>query len=202
MHHIVDVVYHQSSYCPQLASRDNEDTMGWMQALRESTTSVKNRDLQAPRHVTRKSGIEAPEISHIEDISITTEPAFTVLQSLPIAPHDVSDAELPFVLATEFQAQALASHVDDHELHGRLCLVIDNIVYDCTQFADEHPGGRQVLESFRGQDCSWQFWRFHSKDVMARWGRSLRVARTEGVKNRWKERPRFVGLRKLGDDDW
>lgn len=196
------MVYHEFSNYRHTDSRNNEDNMGWMQALRESTTSPKYRDLQAPRHVTRKSGIEAPEISHIEDISITTESAFTSLQTLPFAPHDVSDAELPFVPAAEFQAQALAPQAEDHEARGRLCLVIDNIVYDCTQFADEHPGGRQVLESFRGQDCSWQFWRFHSKDVMAQWGRPLRVARTEGVKNRWKERPRFVGLRKLGDDDW
>jgi cytochrome b involved in lipid metabolism len=33
-------------------------------------------------------------------------------------------------------------------------LVIDNIVYDCTNFLKDHPGGTTVLESFGGAECS------------------------------------------------
>lgn len=40
---------------------------------------------------------------------------------------------------------------------------------------------------------------------MEEWGKPLRVARTKDVGNRWKERPRWVGLRKFGaidEGDW
>jgi hypothetical protein len=60
-----------------------------------------------------------------------------------------------------------------------------------------------VIESFIGEDCSWQFWRFHVKEVMEEFGRLLRVGRTEGVRNRFPEPTRWVGLRKWGrGDEW
>ncbi|KAM5367866.1 hypothetical protein ACJZ2D_009777 [Fusarium nematophilum] len=83
---------------------------------------------------------------------------------------------------------------------GLLWVVIDDIVYDCTIFVDKHPGGSRVLESFRSSNCSWQFWRFHGKKDMMEFGRPLRIGRTEGIQNRFKEPPRFVGLRKLGSE--
>lgn len=85
----------------------------------------------------------------------------------------------------------------------RLWIVIDNIVYDCTSFAAEYPGGEDVLNSFRGADCSWQFWRFHGQDEMRDYGRVLRIGRTQGIENKYKEPPSFVGLRRLADvDNW
>jgi hypothetical protein len=35
---------------------------------------------------------------------------------------------------------------------------------------------------------------------MQEFGRPLRVARTAGAKNRFKEPPRYIGLRRLGDE--
>lgn len=82
-------------------------------------------------------------------------------------------------------------------------IVVDDVIYDCSDYIWEHPGGKAVIESFRGENCSWQFWRFHPKTIMHEFGRPLRIGRTEGIVNRFKERPRFVGLRKVGqDDDW
>ncbi|BCS22975.1 cytochrome b5-like heme/steroid binding domain-containing protein [Aspergillus puulaauensis] len=79
-------------------------------------------------------------------------------------------------------------------------IVIDNIVYDCTEFQHQHPGGSVVIRSFIGQDCSWQFWRFHGEEQMKRVGTGLRIGRTSGVQNRFMEPPRYVGLSSL--DDW
>ncbi|KAL2865977.1 cytochrome b5-like heme/steroid binding domain-containing protein [Aspergillus lucknowensis] len=79
-------------------------------------------------------------------------------------------------------------------------IVIDDIVYDCTEFQHEHPGGTVVIRSFVGQDCTWQFWRFHTKQLLKEYGRGLRIGRTSGMKNRFKEPPRYVGLSSLGDD--
>ena len=56
-------------------------------------------------------------------------------------------------------------------------MTYSEIVYDCSSWVDEHPGGSSVIWSFGGQDCSWQFWRFHTKD-MAKYGQALRIGRT------------------------
>lgn len=94
------------------------------------------------------------------------------------------------------------SPTEEPSEESELWIVIDNVVFDCTDFIAEHPGGKQVILSFVGEDCSWQFWRFHGKNEMEQYGRALRVGRTQGVKNRFQEPPRYVGLSRLGDDDW
>ncbi|KAL4799451.1 cytochrome b5-like heme/steroid binding domain-containing protein [Aspergillus venezuelensis] len=81
-------------------------------------------------------------------------------------------------------------------------IIINNIIYDCTAFQSQHPGGSVVIRNFVGQDCTWQFWRFHSQHQLVEFGRGLRVGRTRGVLNRYKEVPRFVGVSLGGDDDW
>jgi cytochrome b involved in lipid metabolism len=105
-------------------------------------------------------------------------------------PASVPNDELPFISSSVVSASATS---------GRHWLVIDNIVYDCTEFISEHPGGQDVLKPFRGHDCTWQFRRFHGKgDLQQGW--ILRVGRTLGVRNKFRERPRFVGLRPWGAD--
>ncbi|KAL2125877.1 hypothetical protein VTI74DRAFT_2369 [Chaetomium olivicolor] len=107
-------------------------------------------------------------------------------------PSGTPDSELPFI---DKSVVTLARECN------LLWLVIDNIVYDCTAFAASHPGGADVLRSLGGNDCSWQFWRFHGKREMAQFGRPLRVGTTRGVRNRFAETPRFVGLRGLWDKE-
>jgi cytochrome b involved in lipid metabolism len=113
------------------------------------------------------------------------------------APIDLPDDKLLFVPSTEVRKRL-------EQPNGELWLVVDNIVYDCTEFALEHPGGAEVLASFCGKDCSWQFWRFHNEDILLEFGRLLRIGRTEGIENPFPELPRFVGAKKLfmaSDDD-
>jgi hypothetical protein len=37
---------------------------------------------------------------------------------------------------------------------------------------------------------------------MEQFGKPLRVGRTRGLENKFKEPPKYVGLRRLGDDYW
>lgn len=55
--------------------------------------------------------------------------------------------ELPFIPASEVKKR-------NNWPSKPLWLVIDNIIYDCTSFVEKHPGGKAVLESFAGKDCS------------------------------------------------
>jgi len=75
-------------------------------------------------------------------------------------------------------------------------------VFDCLKFLKEHRGGEQIIKSFGGAECTWQFWRFHGKKEMEDFGRPLRVGRTEGLVNKFKETQKYIGLRKLGADEW
>jgi cytochrome b involved in lipid metabolism len=132
-------------------------------------------------------------IEHIERVEIPRDQKKE--WKFPCVSDSVTNEELPFVSSSEVTSRSTESL--------ELWIVVDNIVYDCSDFVLEHPGGTDVIESFRGEDCSWQFWRFHGQEHIREFGKPLRVAKTEGVKNRFKEPVRFVGLRGLGaQDDW
>jgi cytochrome b involved in lipid metabolism len=150
------------------------------------------------------------EVAHLEDPSKELqEPAKNNSDStkqFPFVPETLSDAALPFItkdLVLQRSNQAKSSLTDEEkERNKEHWIVIDQIVYDCSEFAYEHPGGESVILSFVGEDCSWQFWRLHSKSLMEQYGRALRVGRTEGIQNRFPETARYVGLSSLGDDGW
>lgn len=114
-------------------------------------------------------------------------------------PTSMTFDHLPLISATEVQSKQTSSSSTNSL---PLWLVIDEVVFDCTDFVDAHPGGEAVIRSFAGHDCSWQFWRFHGRNHMQEDALPLRVGRTTGVPNPFKERTRFVGLRTIGDDDW
>lgn len=172
--------------------------MGWLKPKPASTITdwpssypsspAKDKDdvLSTAKHLER--------IDSYTDINTTTNTTPGNEKLHPFQPSDLSDAELPFIPSTVVKRSL-------HSLH-RVWLVIDNVVYDATDFLHEHPGGNTVIESFAGQDCSWQFWRFHHREHLRDSGRSLRVGRTAGVQNRFKERPRFVGLKRLDGWGW
>ncbi|KEF51964.1 uncharacterized protein A1O9_11954, partial [Exophiala aquamarina CBS 119918] len=54
-------------------------------------------------------------------------------------------------------------------------LVIDNVIYDCSQFVKEHPGGEAVIRRYAAKDCSLQFWKFHRECHLVKYGPVLQV---------------------------
>lgn len=176
--------------------------MGWMKAVRNNAAEAKSIPHSSLHETKVESDRNKPTTFYIEETNLAARLSTQQLQFLPLAHQDTPNSALPFLSASQL---ALLSDGHSDTSTTPLYIVVDGIVYDCTQFVHDHPGGPRVIQSFRGQDCSWQFWRFHSKEIMKEWGHPLRVARTQGVKNRWKERPRFVGLRKFGaaaEDEW
>lgn len=93
-------------------------------------------------------------------------------------------------------------------LTGNPGLVIDRIVYDCSNFVASHPGGDTVIKSFAGKDCSCelpvalvafdgldaeqrrisgQFYKVHGTKKNRQWLPTLRVGTTQGVQNPFPE---------------
>ena len=128
---------------------------------------------------------------HVEKISQRREEADD--PQYITQPISRTNNELPFIPSSVVK--------DTESRPNALWIVVDNIVYDCSEFVWSHPGGNTVIENFNGNDCSWQFWRFHGRQHLENDGRPLRIGRTAGVENCFKERPRFVGLKSLAADE-
>jgi len=173
--------------------------------------------MQAVRVRTGRAGTTEPlkdgAAAYVEEIENSsdeaTRKASISAKQYPFVDESIPNDALPFISKGEVLEHCKKQppidrllHAEETKQENELWIVIDNIIYDCSEFASEHPGGEGVILSFLGEDCSWQFWRLHSKNVMEQYGRALRVGRTEGVKNRFKETVMYVGLSKLGDDNW
>ncbi|KAK2831970.1 hypothetical protein FQN49_006986 [Arthroderma sp. PD_2] len=54
-------------------------------------------------------------------------------------------------------------------------IIVDSGVYDITNFIEEHPGGSRILKRVIGKDASKQFWKYHSENVLKKYGERLKV---------------------------
>lgn len=149
----------------------------------------------------RKSGSTQSSVAAVQvarDIKPDLSPSVEFVEN--------SSSPIPYKPATNTTTNDALLFIEAEEVanacrNGRLWVIIDDIVYDCTDFVHSHPGGTRVIESFRGSNCTWQFWRFHGEKDLAEFGRPLRIGRTKGIRNRFTEPPRFVGLRKFWGAD-
>lgn len=54
-------------------------------------------------------------------------------------------------------------------------IIIDDGVYDITNFLEEHPGGERILKRVAGKDATKQFWKYHSEDIMKKYAEKLKI---------------------------
>lgn len=119
--------------------------MGWMRGIGPTKllfTPARNQEA----FVLSKSD-ERVGVQHIENIA----------QRWPLQATEVSDKDLPFISAAEVQAKQRPGVLSGNgvsEAGLDWWIVVDDIVYDCTSFVSEHPGGKQVILSFVGDNCS------------------------------------------------
>ena len=73
------------------------------------------------------------------------------------------------------------AEVSKHASEESCWIVIDNVVYDVTKFLKAHPGGKQILLKLGGKDVTGEFYDFHAKDVLEKYGLKLKVGVVEGV---------------------
>ena len=56
--------------------------------------------------------------------------------------------------------------VEKHNKRDDLWIIIDHKVYDITEFANIHPGGKHLLYSVGGQDATDYFYELHRKEIL------------------------------------
>lgn len=67
------------------------------------------------------------------------------------------------------------SDVASHNKPDNLYLIVDGDVYDVTQFQDDHPGGKKILQRVAGKDASKQFWKYHNESILKKYKGKLQV---------------------------
>ncbi|KAJ0182859.1 hypothetical protein K1T71_002228 [Dendrolimus kikuchii] len=68
-------------------------------------------------------------------------------------------------------------------------IIIDNVVYDVTEFLEEHPGGMEVLLENAGKDASECFRRVGHSDFAFEWRQKFVVGEVVD-EEKWEVRPR------------
>jgi len=61
------------------------------------------------------------------------------------------------------------AEVAKHNLDGDSWIVVDGDVYDVSKFATLHPGGKQLLLDYAGQDATEEFFGLHRMEVLAKY---------------------------------
>ncbi|RPA93744.1 cytochrome b5 [Choiromyces venosus 120613-1] len=79
-------------------------------------------------------------------------------------------------MSKTFSLAEVAMHKDAEK---GLYIVIDDGVYDITNFVDEHPGGAKILKRVAGKDASKQFWKYHNEGVLKKYSEKLRIGSVE-----------------------
>jgi hypothetical protein len=179
--------------------------MGWIRGVAPAKLEIRK-----PQDVAEGRAKAKQRVEHVEEVGSISKDQDCAQQQDTLTsnkeyPFQTTE-ELPFIppeiVVSKRRPGALSGKATDAEQCKDYWIVIDEIVYDCSEFVAEHPGGEQVILSFVGEDCSWQFWRFHGKNEMEQYAKELRIGRTKGIVNRFLEPVRFVGLSKFGNDDW
>ena len=66
----------------------------------------------------------------------------------------------------------VAKHRDDANGYW---LIVENDVYDVTNFLEEHPGGAKILKRFAGKNATKAFWKYHNESVLKKYGDKYKI---------------------------
>lgn len=141
------------------------------------------------------------QVEHVESIpespvaEACDDGADIATASYDFQPRSRRMEDLPFIDRSEVARR-------DGMNGQRLWIVVDNVVLDVTSFQHRHPAGKSIIQGFGGLDCSWQWWSFHSQQIMQSWGLRLRIGRTDGVPNKYERPARKQFPLRVAGEQW
>ncbi|GES63801.1 cytochrome b5 [Aspergillus terreus] len=65
--------------------------------------------------------------------------------------------------------------VAEHNKAGDFWMIINQEVYDVTEFESEHPGGGKVLLKVAGKDATREFQKYHRNAILQRYKERLLI---------------------------
>jgi cytochrome b involved in lipid metabolism len=75
----------------------------------------------------------------------------------------------------EMSKRFSTADVASHKTASDLWIIVDEDVYDLTNFQEEHPGGKKILQRVAGKDASKQFWKYHNDSILKKYQKRLQV---------------------------
>ncbi|PHH66712.1 hypothetical protein CDD80_917 [Ophiocordyceps camponoti-rufipedis] len=75
-------------------------------------------------------------------------------------------------MSQKYTPAQVSQHGDDSSGYW---LIIEDGVYDISNFIDEHPGGPKILKRFAGKNATKAFWKYHGENVLKRYGEKFRI---------------------------
>lgn len=77
--------------------------------------------------------------------------------------------------------------VSEHNKEKDMLIIVDENVYDVSEFVNEHPGGAKILKRVAGKDATKQFWKYHNESVLKKYGPKLQVGTVKESAKLWEE---------------
>lgn len=74
------------------------------------------------------------------------------------------------------------AELSQHNKDTDCWIAVDGVVYDVTKFLKAHPGGKNVIVSSSGKDVTSEFYGYHKKEVLLKYGPKFRVGVMENSK--------------------
>lgn len=59
--------------------------------------------------------------------------------------------------------------VQSHETESDIWVIINQKIYDCTNFLNGHPGGKKAILIYAGRDAAEEFDMLHSPNVLTKY---------------------------------
>lgn len=69
------------------------------------------------------------------------------------------------------------TEVGKHNKEKDMLIIVDEYVYDVSEFVNEHPGGAKILKRVAGKNATKQFWKYHNEGVLKKYAPKLRVGK-------------------------
>tara|TARA_B100002051_G_C16723783_1_gene634062 strand:+ start:27 stop:305 length:279 start_codon:yes stop_codon:yes gene_type:complete len=69
--------------------------------------------------------------------------------------------------------------VSEHNTKGDCWIIINNMVYDVTNFLDIHPGGKSMIMMVAGKDATEYFEELHNKNILDEVGKEYMIGELE-----------------------
>merc|ERR1712046_548243 len=87
----------------------------------------------------------------------------------------VSVSNPPEREVTKQLTQYTLSELSKHNKGNDCWVVVDGNVYDVTEFLSEHPGGKRVIMTHAGKDCTDQFHAMHAPSILPKHGPNMQI---------------------------
>ena len=83
----------------------------------------------------------------------------------------VVDGDAPKASAKIFTKEEVAQHTTDKDCW----VILENEVYDVTDFLEDHPGGKKAIMLYAGKDASKEFAMLHKPDIIPKYAKEYHV---------------------------